>query len=516
MSSNSVIAKNTIFLYFRMLFVMLVTIYISRVLLNTLGVSDYGVYNVVAGFISLFGFLNSTLTASVQRFYNYELGKSNNQGVSSVYTIGLLSSVIISILLVIVLESFGLWYIKNIMVIPEGRLQAAVMTFHASVISMVFIVMQIPYVGAVLAYEKMDFYAIVSIADVVLKLGVVVSLKYFSCDKLILYAFSCALISVIIFFVYLIYSKSRFSAISLQKSINKDTLSQLLSFSGWNMFGTFAFIINGQGTNLLLNFFFGPVVNAARAISLQVSSAVGNFTQSITMAFRPQVVESYAKGDYSRVSRLFYFQSKLGLLLTNLMIVPIILEIELILKIWLGPTVPEYTAVFTVLTLLVQYISVINPSIVQVAFATGYIKNFQIATSIVNISLIPIAGIFLMLNCDPVTVFILSLVVSCVNQAVCMIQLQKVFDYNLKKYLLRVLLPCIFVLFASFVLLSSVRYICEKSIIRVFLILLLDVILLPFFGYFIVLSKEERYYLLDFARNVFKHKDNNHSDNDQS
>lgn len=503
LSSSNRIAKNTLFLYFRMFFVMIITIYISRVALNTLGVSDYGIYNVVAGFVSLFGFLNSTLSASVQRFYNFELGKNNISGVSSIYTLGLLSSAIINIFLLLLLETLGLWYVNNVLVVPEDRIVAANMSFQASVASMVFVVMQIPYVGAILAYERMDFYAIVSVLEVILKLAAVVVLPFFLSDKLVIYSILYALISLIVFLIYFIYSKSRFQSLVLKRKIETDTFKELLSFSGWNLVGTFAFIANGQGMNLLLNFFFGPVVNAARAISFQVSSAVNNFTQSITMAFRPQVVESYAQGDNERVLRLFYSQSKIGLFLTAIFVVPLIIEVDFILAKWLGPSVPEYTSIFTVLVLVTQYISAINPSIVQVAFATGYIKRFQIATSVVNISLIPLAWVFLKFNCSAVLVFVLAALVALANQTVCLVQMKKVFDYNLRDYLFSVVLPCLVVLILTFCVQYPISYMYSQSWGRLFLVLAIDIVITPLLMYLVALSREEKNYAHEFIIKVF-------------
>lgn len=288
--SNKRIAKNTLFLYLRMFLVLIVSLYTSRVVLNVLGVSDYGVYNVVAGFVTLFGFLNATLSSSMQRFYNFEGGKRGNIGLADVYSIGFWIHIILAIIVFITLESFGIWYINNVMVIDINRLEAANYLFHYTTISLLFLIIQIPYLSIILSKEKMDFYAKVSIIDIVLRLLTVLALPHVPCDKLRMYGIFMSIISVVDFLVYYIYVKKNFSFLKLRRVQNKSIFKNLLSFSGWNLIGTFAFVLKGQGLNLLLNVFFDTTINAARGIAFQINNAIGGFTNNASMADRKSVV----------------------------------------------------------------------------------------------------------------------------------------------------------------------------------------------------------------------------------
>lgn len=478
-----------------MLVVLVVSLYTSRVVLNVLGVEDYGIYNVVFSFVSLFGFLNSTLSASMQRFFNYEIGKSNPNGVTLIYTMGFWTHLSFCALLFILLETFGVWYINNIMVIPPGRLMETNIVYQSAVISMLLVIMQIPYVGAILAYERMDYYAYVSILDTILKLVIVIALPHLSYDKLILYAVLYSLISVFDFFAYFTYVKKHFDTIHLVKSFKKDKFKEMLFFSGWNLIGTFAFVLKGQGLNLLLNAFFGPAVNAARGISYQVSSALSNFTNNITTSFRPQVVESYARNELERVKFLFYTESKICTSLILILIVPVVMEIEFILRIWLGETIPENTSVFTLIVLFDLLICTINPIIVQVAFANGNIKRFQVANSIVNLTIIPIAWVLLYLGSSAVSVFVLSVFFSIINQVVCLTELNRIIEIDTKKYLKKVIFPCVITVFLSFIPQMILHKIMEESWLRLVLSCLLDISVTTLLIYFISFSKVERFYV---------------------
>lgn len=449
-SNNKRIAKNTTFLYVRMFFVLVVTLYTSRVILNTLGVEDFGIYNVVSGFVSLFGFLNATLTASMQRFYNFELGKRGDDGLQLVYSTGLKIHFIIAIVLLVILESIGIWYINNIMVIPDGRLLAANVVYQSVVLSMILIVMQIPYLGAIMAYERMDYFAIISIVDVILKLAIVLVLPIIPFDKLIVYAILLSLISAFNFACYFIYSKNKFKSIK-RSTTDKQLSREILAFSGWNLVGTFAFMIKDQGLNMLLNGFFGPVVNAARGVAFQVKSALGNFSQSISTAFRPQIVEAYAKDDFARVNNLFFIESKICFYLVLFLLLPLTFSIDFILNAWLGDIVPSQTNIFTILVLVDSLVCAFNPAIGHVANATGNIKKYQIANSIVNILIIPTAWGVVYITGHATSVFVVAIVYSIINQIVCMIELHRIYQYDILYFVKCVLFPCIFVAVLSII-----------------------------------------------------------------
>lgn len=448
-NGNKKIAKNTIFLYVRMFFVLIISLYTSRVVLNVLGVNDYGIYNVVAGFVSMFGFLNATLSSSMQRFYNYEGSKRGDAGYDEVYISGLYIHILLAIILFIVLESFGLWYVNNVMVITEGRTLAANVVYQATVISMLLVVLQIPYIGAILADERMDYYAIIGIADIILKLIIVLLLPILPYDSLITYSVLLLLISIVDFICYYSYSKKKILHTNFTinhfwgKNTNRVLSKSILSFSGWNLVGTFAFLLKGQGLNMLLNFFWGPVVNAARGIAMQVNGAVSVFSGNITVAFRPQIVNSFASKEKERCISLMFMESKVCYLLLLCLISPLVFNIDYVLKIWLGDIVPSNTNIFTVLVLIDTLVCIFNTPLTQVAFATGNIKKYQIYSSSVNLLLLPVCYILLKTGLNPTSVFVATIFFSIVNNFICFYAVRNLYSFSIVEYLKRVLYPCI-------------------------------------------------------------------------
>lgn len=504
LNNNKKILKNTFFLYIRMFFVLLVSLYTSRVVLNVLGVSDYGVYNVVAGFVLLFGFLNATLSASMQRFYNFEGGTKGDNGYRDVYSTGFWIHVILAFFVFIVLESFGLWYINNVMVIENNRLVAANYLFQFSTLSMVLVILQVPYLSAILAKEHMNYYALVSIIDALLKLIIVIALPFFSYDKLVIYGSLSLLIALADFGMYYFYSKINFAFIKLNKTINKKIFKDLLSFSGWNLIGTFAFLLRGQGLNLLLNGFFNTIVNAARGIAFQVNNAINGFTGNIATAFRPQIVQSYAQEEFNRTSSLMFVESKLCYSLILVLIIPVILEIDYIFHLWLGETVPPQSNIFSSLVLIDLLFSSLNQPITQVAFATGKIKKFQIGNSIVNLLLLPVCFFFLRMGFQPVSVFLLTIIFTFFNQIVCVYLLHQIFNFSYMDYLRKIILPCIVVSFLLPIFPLILRLNMDSSFLRLLMVCTTDVLMALILVYFVMLDKREKTAITNFISYRFK------------
>lgn len=440
--NNKRIAKNTIFLYIRMVFVLVVSLYTSRVVLNTLGVIDFGVYNVVAGFVSMFAFLNATLSAAIQRFYNVEKGKNNEQGFKEVYTTSLFIQTLLAIIILLLLETFGLWYVNHVLVVPLERMVAAKIVFQTATISTIIVVMEIPYTGAIMAYEKMDFYAIASILNVLLKLALVLWLPHASVDKLSIYAVLMLAITCVDFFMYFIYSKKKFFLLRIQHYIDKSLFKSILSFSGWNLVGTFAFMLKGQGVNMLLNVFFGPIVNAARGIATQVRGAMSNFTSSISISFRPQLIQSYAEGNFDRTQKMMYMQSKICYALVGILIVPLIFQMDNVLCLWLGDAVPENAALFTSLTLVEMLFGSLNPPCTAVVHAVGDQRKYQIFSTIIHGLIILVAWLLLKMGLGPSSSFIVCIIFTVINQISCSIIACRLCGFSLKSYVKEVILPC--------------------------------------------------------------------------
>jgi len=504
-STNKRIAQNTLFLFLRMLFILFVSLYTSRVVLNTLGVEDYGVYNVVAGFVALFGFFNATLSSSMQRFYNYEGAHDLNDGYHKVYSTGMIIHVVLGLVIFLLLETMGLWYVNEVMIIPADRIFAANVVYQSAIVSMLFVILQIPYIGAIMAKERMNYYAIISMIDVILKLIAIVVLPYLPFDKLIVYSIITLIISIFDFICYFIFAKRKILTKAIVLHIDKPLFQSMLSFSGWNLVGTFAFLLKGQGLNMLLNVYFGPIVNAARGIAFQVNGAVNGFSANISTAFRPQIVNTYASSEYDRTKYLMFAESKICYVLMCLLVVPIILEVNQLLHLWLGCEIPNQTGIFAILVLVDSLICTLNTPCSQVAFASGRINKYQIATSIVNLGLIPISWLFLYLGYDALCVFIITIVFSVVNQLVCLVQLKRIFAYGLRDYLISVIIPCCVITILLPIIPTIIHCVMTESIGRLICVLISDIIMGAVLMYYVILSRSERNRLLHRVSELLRH-----------
>ena len=295
LSNNKRIAKNTFYLYIRMIVIMLVQLYTSRVILQTLGVEDYGIYNIVAATVVSLSFITGPLSAATQRFLNFELGKKNNQRIKDIFSTSLLVYVLLSIIIIAIAETLGLWFLNSKMEIPTNRLHAANWVFQCSILTFVINILNIPFNSAIIAYEKMSFFAYVSIFEAIARLGSVFVLLFYRGDKLILYSILIVCVTLSVTTIYKIYCNKHLQDIKINFIKDKCLLKQLLSFSGWSLFGSIASMSADQGLNLLLNLFWGVTVNAAMGISAQVSAAINQFVTNFQTAFRPQLIKSYAE-----------------------------------------------------------------------------------------------------------------------------------------------------------------------------------------------------------------------------
>lgn len=499
-SANKRIAKNTAFLYIRMILILIVSIYTTRIVLNALGVVDYGINNVVAGFVSMFAFLNTSMANGIQRFYNFTLGQKDTN-ITNIYNTALQIQSVLAIIILLLLETVGLWYMYNEMKIPSERFDTALWCFQFAVMSTTLLIMQAPYASAIMAYEKMDYYACVGMVDVIAKLLIAYLLTISDMDKLMLYSFLNLLVSLITFLLYFVYSKYKFKDLRFKFAIDRSLFKPMLSFSGWNIFGTFAYMLKGQGLNLLLNFYFGPIVNSARGVSNMIMSALQGFQANIVIAFRPQIVQSYSREEYERVLHLFYSLSRISFLMLTIMSLPIILEINYILKVWLGDAVPEYTKSFTILILLNMIVSSLTTPLSQIVHATGKMRTYQLVTSLIVFLIVPISWLLLRFGYNPNAVYYTSLIITIINQIVCNIVVKKIFPYSLMEYFKAVIVPCFILLGLSFILPNLlIINIMEESFIRLVITTSISILLSCIIAYFVVLNKMERNMILNFVR----------------
>ena len=485
-----------------MLFVLVVNLYISRALLETLGVSDYGTYVVVAGFVTLFGFFNATLASTMQRYYNYLGTKDHQAGLEKVFSTGIYIHLFIAFIIVLALETFGVWYCYHVLVIPANRFNAALIVLHASAFSLFLLILQSPFTGIILSQERMNWYAIVSIIDIVLKLAATLSIFYLPTDSLSTYAVLLALISIVDLLLYVSYAKIHWHFLRLSCKIDRKLVKSLLSFTSWSLIGTFAFMLRGQGISLLLNSFFGTIVNAARGIAMQVSSAIQNFSSNISIAFAPQIVNAVASEDKERAERLMFTESKICYALLLIIAVPLCLEIDYVLRLWLGKNIPVQTNIFSILMLADTVVCTLNTPCTQITQGTGNIKYYQIGSSIVNLCLIPVCYFFLWIGFSAVSSFIITILFSVINEIVCCYFTHRVFSFSISKYIHSVLLPCLLLtIFLPIVPYILVRSLCP-SFLRLLLVTTVDIVIALPSAYFLLLNSSER----SFALNTLKAK----------
>ena len=504
--NNARIAKNAFFLYMRLLFVLFLNIYATRLILNALGVDDYGIYNVVCGFVALFTFLNSSLSNGIQRFYNFEIGKNGKQSIDKVYNTAFIIQIVLSLSVFFLLEIIGVWYLNTKMVINPNRLYAANWIFQLSVLSLLFVIMQIPYSAAIMAYEKMNFYAFVGVLDAVIKTVLVYYLPKFPGDKLIWYGVLLLLVSILNFLLYFIYCKRRLYLRHSRLLFSRRLFSEIFKFSGWNLIEMFAWTAQGQGVALILNLFGGAVINAAYGIASQVSGAINGFCSNLVAAFRPQLVQAYSVGNIARTTSMMYMMSKATFIMLYMLSIPVILEIHGILSLWLGNNVPEYTSQFCVLILISMIPRNFTMGLSQIVHATGIMRNYQIGSAIVILSSIPIAYTLLKLGFSPSLVYVAFIFVSLLLWIVDLILLKKVYPFNLCDYAKKVLLPCLIIVIIAPIVPYALINILPPTLLRIMIIAMVSVIICLILGYCILLNSSERRFVRGFIKNKFKRK----------
>lgn len=399
--NNKRIAKNTLFLYFRTLCTMAMSLYTSRVILSTLGVNDFGIYNVVGGIVMFLSFLNTSMASATQRFLNVELGRNNQLGVKCIFSNALIIHFIISLLVVLLAETVGVWFLNCYMNIVPERLGAANFVLQFSIATMVTTIISVPYNAVIIANEKMSAFAYISIIEVTLKFFLALLLVFLPGDKLIVYAMLMFVVSLIIRFLYGIYCTRNFDECKNYKlKPNKKIIKQMMSFSMWTVVGALASIGHGQGVSIVMNLFFGVVVNAAFGIANQVNQVVSNFVNNFMTAINPQIVKTYSSNDLIAMHDLVSKGCRMGFFLVLFFVVPIMTETPALLGLWLKD-VPEYTVSFVRLVLLITLLNSFASPLSAAQGATGNIRNYQIVLTIVGLLHIPLAWLCFSFGLNP-------------------------------------------------------------------------------------------------------------------
>lgn len=398
--ANKNIAKNTIYLYFRMIFTMIVTLFTSRIVLQSLGVDDFGIYQTVGGVVSMLIFINNALATGTSRFLTFELGTNNFDKLKKTFSTILTAHVILALFIVLFAETIGLWFVYNKLTIAPNRLDAAVFTYHMSIIVAVFTITQIPYNASIISHEKMSVYAYASIVDAVLKLGVVYLLYVSPFDKLKTYALLYSLVSVSMALYYRYYCNRHFEETKFRLSIDKPILKEILSYSGWNLFANTSIALNNHGATILINIFFSSAVVTARTVANQVNMAAYHFVSNFRTAVNPQIVKRYAAGEFESSKELLLISTKYSFYLMLIMALPICLEAEALLKIWLG-VVPEYSVIFLQLAVITSLFQVFDISFYTALYAKGRIRENALISPTLGFLVFPIIYILFYLGFSP-------------------------------------------------------------------------------------------------------------------
>lgn len=490
--NNKRIAKNTILLYFRMLFSMIIALFTSRLLLQRLGVSDYGIFNVVGGFVSMFTILSGALSTAISRFITYELGEGDIGKLKKVYCTGVNIQLLMALGIVIVSEPTGLWFLNTQMNIPDGRLLAANWVFQFSVLAFVLNIISVPYTAEVIAHERMSAYAWISIVDVFLKCLIAYILLWAPYDRLIFYSGLYAIEALFIRLIYGIYCSHHFIECKYHLIFDKPIFKRMLGFAGWNFFGQSVSILNTQGVNLLINIFFGVTVNAARGVAVQVEMAVKQFVSSFMTAINPQIIKSYAAGNLEYVYNLVCYGAKYSCFLMLYISVPIILEAPTILKLWLG-TVPNYAVIFSQLAIFSTFVDyVMGNSLYTAIMATGKIKSYQIAVSVVAGMVFPLTWLAYFLGASPYATYIIYILMFSCAIYVRVYYMKKLVGMDMTRYFKTVLLRIFPIMFLSFVTPYLLQKAIEPSFIRIVITTIFSSLMTTLFIAIFGLSKIER------------------------
>lgn len=502
---NKRIAKNTLFLYFRTMLTLFVALFTSRVILNTLGLVDFGLNSVVAGVITLFAFLNNALGASSSRFLTFELGKQSGNKLKEVFSTSFSIHLGLAIIVVILCETVGLWIVNNVLVIPNDRIFACNVIYQYVIITAVLSITQVPLNAMVIANERMTMYAYLGISEAILKLTVAYLITISPFDKLITFGTLNLFIAFGIYAFYHLYCRRNFMDYNITISRNKELYKKMIGYSAWSVLGASAGMAKTQGINILINIFFGPVVNAANTIAYQVNGALSNFYNNFTTAINPQIIKSYAAEEHHRMKSLIFIGGKFSFFLLMIFSIPIILETNIILHLWLE-TVPEYTVTFTRLIILLTLIESFVATIGMAIQATGRIRDYQIFISGIYLLIFPLAYTAYKLGAAPFAALTILLVLASINIFVRLFFLKRYIHINVLDYSKNVLFVSVVVMLLSLIFPVAIYNLMSEGLLRLLTVVIVSMLSSIISIYLFGLQKVERQKVRTFIKKKMKSK----------
>ena len=495
--NNKRLAKNTLYLYLRMLFVMGISLYTVRAILDILGVVDYGIYNVVGGVVTMFAFMNRTLSTSSQRYFSIELARGDKERLNKWFCLNITSFMMLGLIIAFFLETVGLWFLNTQMTIPDERMKAANVVYQLSIISFLFHIISIPYLALIIAHEKMNVFAYAGIFEALGRLMIVFILMLLSYDKLIIYGILILLLSISVSMSYIIYCWRHYLESKYRWYWNTTETKELLGFSGWHFLGTFTMSCRGQGINILLNIFFNPAVNAARAVSYQVYGAAQQLVTNFFTAVKPQIYKSYASEQYADLFKLINRSTLICTYLLSLLVFPLFSNTEMVLGWWLK-VVPEYAIIFTQLVLLNGLADSLNLPMTAAALATGNIRKYELWLSAITLINIPLSYVALYMGAPPYAAMIISILLSCVCIVKRAFLLKEMIGFPVRPYFMM----AIKVFMVTVIMLFGVRYGLYDRVTGVVSLIIYSCIIVIVLTalYSIIIDKSDRAYIFSIIK----------------
>lgn len=493
-ANNRRVARNTLFLYFRLLVIIVVNLVTTRVVMAQLGVTDFGIYNVVAGLVTMFAFISNSMTTVTQRYLTFELGRGDKEKLSLVFSTAINVHALISFGILVLAETIGLWFLNSEMNIPPDRVVAANWVYQFSIIGFIVSIMQLPYNSAIIAHENMNVFAYISILEAVLRLAIVYSLTLFSDNRLVIYAGMIPASQIAVRIIYQYYCRCKYEECRYHWVKDHSLYREFTAFAGWYMVGSLSWVLKLQGVNVLFNIFFGAVINAAQGVAMQIRSAIMGFVLNFTSAVNPQITKYYANGNMREMTDLTFRSLKFSFLLLLVMALPLMVNVDFILEFWLED-VPPYTGLFIILILLDCLSNALfdQPLMTSIA-ATGSVRNSQIVVSIIMLLILPAGYVAFKLGAEPTAVFyasiILTFIAGFVRFQFCHIQL----GYSWRSFLLEVFVPSILVAVLSALVQIPIKVYAfpELPIVNVSVSVVTSIASVVFFAVLVGLSRNER------------------------
>ncbi len=498
-SNNARIVKNTLFLYIRMLLVLVVNIFTVRIVLRALGAEDYGLFDVIGGVVTMFSFLTGTLSSASLRFFSYSLGKNDKESLKSYFSTTFWCYVVFGTIIIILAETIGLWFVQHKLTIPEARFDAALWVYQFAIIAFILNILSVPFNSLLISHERMHVYAYVGIIEVLLKLAIALVLTKVSVDKLILYSALMCLSAGLITLFYVLYDRHHFDETRITGRCDKNVFKEILSYSGWSFVGAVSGVCRIQGISIILNIFFGPIVNAARAVASQIERAISGFVTNFYNAVRPQITKYYSSGERMEMMKLVFRSSRFSYFLMLFLSLPVLFEAPVILKLWLGE-VPEYTVIFTRLVIVYALLESLSHPLQTTIAATGRIKWTQIVTGGLLILNLPVSWVFLKLGYPPQVTMYVSLVISVLAQLTRIYFSQRLAGMSVAKYIRYVILPVLTVTALSLITPFVICYLMESGVVRFFILSFLTCIASGCVILYCGMTKTERTKIIETAR----------------